>query len=121
MHVTVKKSFSKFQDMLKSQMIARLDEAGRLVRDEVRFSISTPGYGEPSPPGMPPHLQTGDLQRSYYHEVNFAALNVRIGSDLFYAPILELGLPPIKAPRPHLRRALYQSTQDLRAILCAPL
>lgn len=121
MHVKVTKNFGALSDKLQRQMILRLDEAGRVVRDEVRHSISIPGYGEPSPPGQPPHLQSGDLWRSYGHEVYPATMTVRIGSDLFYALILELGLPPVKAPRPHLRRALYTTTADLRAILCAPL
>jgi hypothetical protein len=121
MHVKVTKDFGKLSDKLHRQMVLRLDEAGRTVRDEVRHSISIPGYGEPSPPGKPPHLQSGDLWKSYGHTVDPAAMTVRIGSPLSYALILELGLEPVKAPRPHLRRALYSMQADLRAILCAPL
>jgi hypothetical protein len=121
MHVKVTKNFGQLSAKLHRQMVLRLDEAGRTVRDEVRHSISIPGYGEPSPPGRPPHLQSGDLWRSYGHEVDVARMTVRIGSPLPYALVLELGLSPIAAPRPHLRRALYAVQADLRAILCAPL
>lgn len=81
-------------------------------------------YGEPlhrwvqsSPPGSPPHKQTGTLQRSIAVEVESHGLKAKVGPGqmLKYARIQELGgkglinLPP----RPYMRPALLAELQRI--------
>jgi hypothetical protein len=79
-------------------------------------------YGEPlhrwvqsSPPGSPPHKQTGTLQRSIAVEMESHGMKAKIGPSqrLIYGRIQELGgrglirLPP----RPYMRPALLDESQ----------
>ena len=81
-------------------------------------------YGKPlhrwvqsSPPGTPPHKQTGTLQRSIAVEVAAHGLKAKVGpgQKLKYARIQELGgkgllnLPP----RPYMRPALMAEAQRI--------
>lgn len=69
-------------------------------------------------PGEPPRKQLGHLRRSVAYEVDG---NVgRVGTNLLYGRILELGSRLMKA-RPWLRRALRECQDRIKAILSAPM
>jgi hypothetical protein len=139
MHVQITSHFPAFHAALFDELARRLDSATTYLRDEVRVDISHPcDLVHHSRPGDPPFLESGDLWQSYRTlPVDRAtraawvagqapwALTAWTGSDLYYALRLELGYHYPSgarlAPRPHLRRNLYNHAADLRAILCAPL
>lgn len=76
-------------------------------------------YGaNPSKPGDPPHVQRGRLRASAAWEV--VGLVARVGSNLLYALILELGGRQVAA-RPSLRRAAREKAAQCEAILSAPI
>lgn len=64
--------------------------------------------------GEPPRKQTGRLRASVATEVDEANLTARVGTNLFYGRILELGLGKLRgAARPWLRRALAESKSKI--------
>lgn len=69
-----------------------------------------------SEPGEPPRKQTGRLRASVAHEVDRQRLIARVGTNVDYGRWLELGTSKMAA-RPWLRRALYESAVQVRAIL----
>lgn len=76
-------------------------------------------YGaNPSRPGEPPRKQSGRLLASAAWEL--VGLVARIGSNLPYARILELGGRDVAA-RPSLRRAAREKREEVRRILSAPM
>lgn len=76
-------------------------------------------YGaDPSKPGEPPHKQRGRLLASAAFEV--VGLVARVGTNLLYGRILELGGRNVAA-RPSLRVALRECRDQIRAILSAPM
>ena len=76
-------------------------------------------YGaNPSKPGDPPRKQTGRLLASAAWEI--IGLVARIGTNLGYGRILEMGGKRVKA-RPSLRRAAQEKTAECEAILGAPM
>lgn len=84
-----------------------------------RFTKGKLIYGaNPSAPGDPPHKQTGRLMGSVAWEA--AELVRRVGSNVTYSRWLELGTSRM-APRPWLRRALYEMTPFIRAVISRPM
>jgi HK97 gp10 family phage protein len=62
-------------------------------------------------------VKTGTLRRSVYHEIDIVNLIARIGSNIEYAPHVELGTSKMAA-RPFLRLALHRvMVQDAPRIL----
>jgi phage gpG-like protein len=76
-------------------------------------------YGaNPSKPGEPPRKQRGRLLASAAWEV--VKLVARVGSNLGYARVLELGGKDVR-PRPSLRRAVKECQGQIQSILSAPM
>ncbi len=132
-------------DALKRQIHAelgrRLDACAIVVENHAKVLISVDGtarvatvkvdskgrkrkgtklvYGaNPSKPGEPPHVQTGRLRASVAHER--VGLVARVGTSLLYGRWLELGTVHMAA-RPWLRRALFECSAQIRAILGRPM
>jgi hypothetical protein len=115
----VAKVDAEFRRRLAAAAIGLAGHAKRLIGVEGAGKPSKKGgklrYGaNPSAPGDPPHKQTGRLQASVTWE--WAAwLSVRVGTNVRYGRILELGLGIVA--RPWLRRALYEFRSRINAIL----
>jgi phage gpG-like protein len=71
-----------------------------------------------SAPGEPPRKQTGRLRASVAYEVD--GLEARVGTNVTYGKHLELGTRRGLAPRPWLRRALYETAGRIGQILSGP-
>jgi hypothetical protein len=76
----------------RAELILRLqenlEEAARVISDQIESSITTP-YPPASTPGQSPHLRTGRLWQSWDILVQPEELTAYIGTDVEYAPILE--------------------------------
>jgi phage gpG-like protein len=72
-------------------------EKGKRLDDQVR-----------SKPGEPPRKQTGRLRGSVTYEVDAKSMVARVGTNVLYGKALELGTKKGLAPRPWLRRALFE-------------
>lgn len=83
-----------------------LHQLGKAMVADVQARISTMGHGVPSPPGMPPHYQTGELYGSIRYEVNAGTMVVTLIADTPYAFYLEYGTERM-APRPFMRAGVY--------------
>ena len=70
-----------------------------------------------SAPGEPPRKQTGRLRASVTYEVDEAALEARVGTNVEYGKYLELGTKRGLAPRPWLRRALAEMQSRINELL----
>jgi hypothetical protein len=79
--------------------------AGRAMVAELKEIVGTEGFGQPSPPGHAPFLQSGELQASISYEVVPAFRRVDVIVDHPAAFYLEYGTR-FMAPRPFIRRGL---------------
>jgi hypothetical protein len=99
--------------------------AGDILLGSVRSELGTFGGGEPSAPGQPPRIASGELYRSVRKRVirrtkSTRSDKVRVGTNLPQAPALEFGMVKgvrvrkkgggtslrTMAPRPFMRPAL---------------
>ena len=73
---------------------------------------------DPSKPGEPPKRVEGSLLRSITTQVEVTTKRIigRVGTNISYAPFLELGTSRIRQ-RPFLRPALRKSTPTIKKIL----
>ncbi len=86
---------------------------------DAKQMLSVAGHGEPSAPGVPPHLQSARLRAGVDFRVERDADTVRgflaVSHDVAYALRLELGFAGVdslgrhysQAPRPFLRPTLF--------------
>lgn len=105
---------------LRKEIEGRLAEAGEVVASKVRRNISTSSrsQGRSNPAGMP-HADTGRLRNSVTYEVDKQALTVKIGTNVEYAPFLELGTLHMDE-RPFLIPTAEDMRDDVRDIFKRP-
>jgi hypothetical protein len=84
---------------------AGADLAGRAIVAELKEIVGTEGFGQPSPPGHAPFLQTGGLRRAISYTKDRPRRTVLVIVDHPAAFYLEYGTR-FMAPRPFLRRGL---------------
>ena len=114
----------EFHKRLDIVAIATMNHAKKLISIEGAGKSGTGKkakliYGaNPSRPGEPPHKQTGFLFDSVAWEAR--GLVRRVGTGVPYGRWLELGTTFL-APRPWLRRALYEMTAFIRAVMSRPM
>jgi hypothetical protein len=107
-------------NVVRTAMLQRLEETGKMVADQVRHNIST--LGPPaSDPGQFPHIKKGDLYLSIYHKVLVSPRpQVIIGSTVPHAVFLELGTVKM-SPRPFLMRTLFDMREAVKTKMTAKL
>jgi HK97 gp10 family phage protein len=116
----------------RKQLIQALTESALLVQNEARQSIlKGPKTGRlyirrgrirhrASAPGEPPASDTGTLARSIVIDVDTRAFTATVGSNVKYAPYLELGTSRMRA-RPFLSRALQLKRSQIVKVIQARL
>ncbi len=125
---------------VRGNVVRKLAAAALTVEARVKERLSVPGtaparattgssgrrlrrgrvYGaRRSAPGESPYKQYGHLRRSITHEVDAAALTARVGTNLLYGRVLELGGRKVAA-RPYLRPALAESRGKIDRIFSTP-
>lgn len=109
--------------VLAATIDKKLEVAAILVKNHAQVLVSQPSPPA-SLPGEPPHKDTGRLRASITYKVDKGQGVARVGSNLAYAKILELGSSRrtkkgtivILAARPWLRRAFIESYATIRKI-----
>jgi HK97 gp10 family phage protein len=116
----------------KDQLVQALTESALVVQAEARQSIlKGPKTGRvyvrrgrirhrASAPGQPPASDTGTLARSIVIDVDKDKVTASVGSNVKYAPFLELGTSRMAA-RPFLKRALEVKRSQIVKIIQARL
>lgn len=116
----------------RNQLIQALTESALVVQAEARQSIlKGPKTGRTyirrgrikhraSSPGQPPASDTGTLARSIVIDVDKTNFTATVGSNVVYAPFLELGTSRMAA-RPFLVRALQVKRSQIVKIIAARL
>ena len=72
---------------------------------------------EHSKVGEYPRKQTGHLRRSITHVTDRTNLVARVGTNVKYGRVLELGLPPMTGPRPFMRMTTDNEMANLQTIV----
>jgi len=88
-------------------------KAGYLIERRAKQLLSTGGEGVPSPPGRPPHLQSGALRSSVQTAMDKEGVVV-IGPTEKYGAQHEFGLRNYPA-RPFMRPAFRESQKEILA------
>lgn len=128
MGMEVKIDVGKFMEATRKEAVKKLHKAGMYLVGKIKQKISQGQpyvrYGqkaiyyrglEPSSPGQPPKLITGQLRASIAYEVT-DDLRLRVGSNLPYAAALEMGTRHMQ-PRPYLRSTVIENADKIKAIL----
>lgn len=95
---------------VKGLLVDKLNIVCARLEKDIKESMVHP---PPAPAGEPPAVRTGRLRASITFEVDKGNLVGRVGSDVEYAPYLELGTVYME-PRPYLRRQLHQNRDWIR-------
>lgn len=66
-------------------------------------------------------VDTGRLRSSITHEVRMSENAVYIGTNVEYAAVVELGIPPKRKGQPYLRPAAENHTEEYKQIIMSEL
>ena len=114
---------SEITEAIEREMRKRLFLIGVRVSSHARKLVSTSTRANgPSLPGEPPHADTGRMRNSVTHDVTRDAeghLVARVGSNVEYAPHLELGTSKMEA-RPFLLRSIEDQRDKIKEIISRP-
>lgn len=121
MDVQIKKwRWPNIRGELRAQVRARLRLAGEVAASRIRQNISQPTRTlGPSLPGAFPHADTGSLRKSVTYRIDETELSCRVGSDIEYAPYLELGTSKMDA-RPFVTPTIRSLRSQLSKIFNRP-
>ena len=92
-------------DKLKRNLANNIDEVGQFVENETKKNITTDRL-----------VKTGRLKESIIHTTNKKQFSTTIGTDVEYAPFLELGTIHIK-PYAFLRNAVNLNKEKIKRII----
>lgn len=89
-------------------------DVGKQVAAHAKEVVGRPGP-DPSKPGDPPHLQTGDLQAGISATIDRSSGIVSVVSTEEYGDILDAGSPTI-SPRPWKVRSVAEMVGKIRGL-----
>jgi len=92
-------------DKLKIKLANNIDEVGLFVENEAKKNLTADGL-----------VKSGKLKESITHITDKKELSTRIGTDVEYAPFLELGTIDIK-PHAFLRNAVNLNKVKIKRII----
>jgi hypothetical protein len=98
------------------KLASNLGDAAALLRAEIQAAVGIQGPPRSSP-GQPPHRDSGELQASFFDELDADALVARVGSDSDHVLAMELGSGRVAA-RPHIVSTLIEQSDALARIIC---
>lgn len=108
----------QFKSALYAHVADNLGDAAVRLRAEIQYEVGTQGPPR-SRPGEAPHRETGDLQSSFFDELDAGELTAMVGSDSEYVLDLELGAASRNlAPRPHILSTLIRESDELGRVIC---
>lgn len=101
---------------IDSALVRALEKMGLLAEGYAKRELSKPKSGHKTEPDPRPNVDTGELRKSVTHQVDARGKYVVVGSDVEYAPHIELGTVKQKA-WPFLRPAAKDHVDEYREIL----
>jgi hypothetical protein len=118
MTVRIVSNEAAFKQALFAHLAANLEDAAQLLEDEIKQVIGIQGPPR-STPGEAPRIDTGELIKSFSHDVDSVNLTARVGSDSSYVLPLELGSGRMAA-RPHIVSTLINKSDEIGREICKP-
>lgn len=100
-------------DAIDSALVAALEEIGLLAEGYAKRELSKPKSGHRTDPDPRPNVDTGVLRNSVTHRVDARGRYVIVGTNVEYAPHIELGTVRQRA-WPFLRPAATEHTEEYR-------
>ena len=94
-----------------------LEVIGIQAEKNAKYEVDRAVYDQPE---SPYYVRTGRLRNSITHEVETSEKAVYVGSNVEYAPYVELGTYRM-APRPFIEPAIENYSEDYKKILQAIL
>ena len=107
-------------DAIDSALVAALEEIGLLAEGYAKRELSKPKGGHRTEPDPRPNVDTGVLRNSVTHAVDARGGYVIVGTNVEYAPHIELGTVRQKA-WPFLRPAATEHTKEYREVVRSKL
>lgn len=100
-------------EAIDAALVRALEEVGLLAEGYAKRELSTPKGGHKTDPDPRPSVDTGVLRNSVTHAVDARGKYVVVGTNVEYAPHVELGTVRAKA-FPFLRPAAVNHTDEYR-------
>lgn len=101
---------------IRVAILAALEEIGLMAEGYAKRELSTPKGGHRSGQDPRPSVDTGNLRNSVTHVVDAADRSVVVGTNVEYAPYVELGTARAKE-FPFLRPAATEHGDEYREVL----
>lgn len=114
--VRVEDHTGEVKEALGSAIGAALEEMGLLAEGYAKRELSKPKGGHRTQPDPRPNVDTGTLRNSVTHAVDEAGRYVVVGTNVEYAPEIELGTVRQEA-WPYLRPAAADRGDEYREVL----
>lgn len=105
-----------YQHALNSAIARALEEMGLLAERFAKENLSVPKSGHKTKPDPRPNVDTGRLRNSITHAVDISESSVAVGTNVEYAPYVELGTSRMKK-WPYLQPAAQQHGSEYRQVL----
>lgn len=101
---------------IDAAVTAALEEIGLMAEGYAKRELSKPKGGHKTDPDPRPNVDTGTLRNSVTHHVDARGKWVAVGTNVEYAPDIELGTSRHKA-WPFLRPAASEHGDEYRDVL----
>lgn len=108
--VTIDDHTEEVKTAIEQGILTALEMIGLVVEGDAELELSKPKVHADG--SVKPNVDTGRLRSSITHEVNNDEKSVRIGTNVEYAPFLELGTVRMPAGYPFLKPALEKNISN---------
>lgn len=112
----VRDNTDAYKRALNSAMLRALEEMGLLAERFAKEELSTPKAGHKSGLDPRPNVDTGRLRNSITHAVDEGDRSVAVGTNVSYAPYIELGTSRM-GPWAYLTPAAQRHGNEYRQVL----
>lgn len=112
----VKDNSEEYRRALTSAISRALEEIGLLAERFAKEELSTPKAGHKSGKDPRPNVDIGRLRNSITHAVDERDKSVAVGTNVSYAPYIELGTSRM-GPWSYLRPAAQRHGTEYRQVL----